>query len=217
MAARLAQDRHAGNQPGSLAAQAARLRPASLRGGALPRLWLVSDPARLPDPCAAAARLPLGAGVLARGLAPAVLARLGRIAARRGICLLVGGDARAALRARCGLHLPDRPAGPGLTAFLLARQRRVPWAMLSLAVHGHAGLSRARRVDADFGFVSPAFPTASHPGAPALGPLRWAALAARLGRPAVALGGVAPASARRLPRHGPGRVAGLAAIGALAG
>ncbi|MGX9966577.1 thiamine phosphate synthase [Roseomonas sp. F4] len=218
MTGRLAQDRHAGNRSGGLAGQAARLRAAPLRGGlALPRLWLVSDPLRLPDPCAAAARLPRGAGVLARGLAPPVLGRLRRIAARRGLCLLLGGDARAALRMRCGLHLPDRPTGAGMAAFLLARRRGAPWAVLSLAVHGRAGVARARRLGGDFGFVSPAFPTASHPGAPALGPLRWAALAARLGRPAVALGGVAPASARRLPRGGPGKVAGLAAIGALAG
>jgi thiamine-phosphate pyrophosphorylase len=201
----------------SLADRAARLRPATLRPGILSRLWLVSDPVRLPDPCAAAARLPRGAGVLARGLAPMVLARLRDLARRRGLCLMLGGDARAALRARCGLHLPDRPEGPGLAAFLLARRRHVPWAVLSLAVHGRAGLARARRVGADFGFVSPAFATASHPGAPALGPLRWAKLAAGLGRPAVALGGVTAGSAARLPRGGPGRVAGLAAIGALAG
>jgi thiamine-phosphate pyrophosphorylase len=79
-------------------------------------------------------------------------------------------------------------------------------------VHGRAGLARARRLGADGGFVSPAFPTASHPGAPCLGPLRWAALARALGRPAMALGGVAPGSAGRLPRR---HTAGLAAIGAL--
>lgn len=183
------------------------------------RLWLVSDPVRLPDPCAAAARLPRGSGVLARGLAPPVLARLVRLARWRGLLLLVGGDARAALRCRCGLHLPDRAPirepDPGLLAWLAARRRGVPWAVLSLAVHGRVAMARARRLRADFGFVSPAFATASHPGASPLGPLRWSALARCLGRPAVALGGVAAATAGRLPRVGPGRVAGLAAIAAL--
>ncbi len=180
--------------------------------GPIPRLWLVSDPVRLPDPCAAAALLPRGAGVLARGLRPPVLARLRRVVRRRGLLLLLGGDPTAALRLRCGLHLPDRAAPPGLTAFLAARRRGTPWAWLSLAVHGRPAVARARRLGADLGFVSPAFATASHPGAPALGPLRWGALAARLGQPAVALGGVAAATAGRLPR---GRLAGLAAIGAL--
>jgi thiamine-phosphate pyrophosphorylase len=46
----------------------------------------------------------------------------------------------------------------------------------------------------------------------ALGPLRWAALAARAGRPAVALGGVAGGNAGRLPA----RTAGLAAIAGFA-
>jgi thiamine-phosphate pyrophosphorylase len=61
--------------------------------------------------------------------------------------------------------------------------------------------------------LSPVFPTRSHPGAPALGPLRWAALARRAAGPVVALGGVDGARARRLPR----RTAGLAAIDALGG
>ncbi|MBM3594172.1 MAG: hypothetical protein FJX32_16110, partial [Alphaproteobacteria bacterium] len=39
----------------------------------LPRLWLFSDPSRLPDPRLAMAGLPRGAGVVARGLAPGLL------------------------------------------------------------------------------------------------------------------------------------------------
>lgn len=166
----------------------------------------------MPDPCAVAERLPRGAGVLARGLTPSVLLRLRGVVRRRGLLLILGGDPAAALRARCGLHLPDRPLPPNLAAFLAARRRGAPWAWLSLAVHGRMAVARARRLGADFGFVSPAFATASHPGAAGLGPLRWGLLARRLGRPAVALGGVKGATAGRLPR---GRLAGFAAIGAL--
>jgi thiamine-phosphate pyrophosphorylase len=83
-------------------------------------------------------------------------------------------------------------------------------------VHGRAGVARGRRLGADLALLSPAFRTASHPGAPALGPLRWAGMAAGLGRPAVALGGVAAGTAGRLPRAGSGRARGLAAIAALA-
>ncbi len=189
-----------------------RLKPVRGRGGRpLPRLWLVSDPARLPDPRAAAARLPRGAGVLARGAAPEVLKALARMARGRRLVLLVGGEGRVALAQQAGLHLPERPV-PGLLPFLAARRAGAPWAWLSLAVHGRAALDRARRLRPDLGLVSPAFPTASHPGAPALGPLRWAALASRLGCAAVALGGVSGRTAGRLPRRG---AAGLAAIGAL--
>lgn len=193
---------------------ARRLKPARRRGRPLPRLWLVSDPVRLPDPRAAAARLPRGAGVLARGVAPGVLAGLQALARRRGLVLLVAGDGRAALGARGGLHLPERRGSRGLLPFLLARRAGQPGAVLSLAAHGGApAAARVRRLQPDLVLLSPLFPTASHPGAPALGPLRWLAAARRLGGVAVvALGGVSAATAARVP----GRAAGVAAIGGLA-
>lgn len=160
-------------------------------------------------------RLPRGAGVLARGLAPRLLQAVARLARRRGLVLMVGGDGRAALAVRAGLHLPDREGVPGLLPFLATRRGGVRWAVLSVAVHGRRAVARARRAGADFAFASPAFPTASHPGAPALGVLRWSALARLAGRPSVALGGVAAGNAGRLPRCGAG-ARGLAAIGALA-
>jgi thiamine-phosphate pyrophosphorylase len=180
----------------------------SLKGKGAPRLWLFTDPVRLPDPLAAASRLPRGAGVVARGMAPAPLAALARLARRRGLLLLVAGDGRAALRLRAGLHLPERGAA-GLLPFLAARRGGAPFARLSLAAHGRAAAARARRLRPFLVFLSPAFPTASHPGAPALGPLRWGLAAARVAAPAAALGGVAPGTGWRLPR---GRLAGVAAI-----
>ncbi len=203
----------------TLEAWARRLKPgramkrgAVPRQGAVPLLWLLSDPVRLPDPRPAAARLPRGAAVLARGAAPEVLAGLARLCRARGLVLLVGGDGRAALRHRAGLHLPDRAPARGLLPFLRARR-----GLLTVAVHGRPGIARGRRLRADAALVSPAFATASHPGAPALGPLRWAALARAARRPAVALGGLTGETAGRLPRRGPSRAAGLAAIGALGG
>ena len=192
----------------TLEAAARRLKPPA----GLPRLWLFSDPVRLPDPLPAARRLDRGAGVVARSLSPDILESMARLARARGLRLLVAGAPRAALRMRAGLHLPDRESGPGPLPFLLARRGGAPFATLTLAVHGRlAAARRIRRLRPDLIFLSPAFPTASHPGAPVLGPLRWARLARRLGVPAAALGGVGPATAARLPR----RAAGLAAIGAL--
>ncbi|MDN3565663.1 thiamine phosphate synthase, partial [Paeniroseomonas aquatica] len=130
----------------------------------------------------------------------------------RRLLLLGAADGRLALRQRAGLHVPDRRATPGLLPFLLARRRR--GLVLTVAAHGRAGLARARRLGATAVILSPVFPTRSHPGAPALGPLRWASLAARAGgRAVVALGGITPGNAARLPR----RTAGLAAIGGLSG
>lgn len=198
-------------KPPGLAAAARRLRGS--RPSSLPRLFLLSDPARLPDPRDAARRLPPGAGVVARGLAPAALADLAALARRRRLALLVSGDGRAALRHRAGLHLPDRRSASGLLPFLLFarrhRRRAVPGRpLLTVAAHGRRGIARARRLRADAVVLSPVFPTASHPGAAALGPLRWAALARRAGLPAVALGGLRGGNARRLPAW----AAGFAAI-----
>ncbi|WP_149539850.1 thiamine phosphate synthase [Siccirubricoccus phaeus] len=186
----------------SLAAAARRLRPVP----GLPRLWLLSDAARLPDPLPLAARLPPGAAVVARDLPAPRLAALAALARRRRLQLLVAAEGRLALRHAAGLLLPDRRPTRHLLPFLLARR---PGRALLVAAHGRSGLARARRLHAEAVLLSPAFPTLSHPGAPALGPLRWAALAARAGRPVLALGGVTGRSARRLPR----RTAGLAAIG----
>lgn len=181
----------------------------------LPRLFLFSDPVRLPDPRSAAERLPPGAAVVARGVAAATLAALTGMARRRRLALLVAGDGRAALRHGVGLHVPDRRPVAGLLPFLLARQRRRVAAggcppALTVAAHGRRGIARARRLGADAVVLSPVFPTASHPGATALGPLRWAALARRAGRPVVALGGLHGGNARRLPLAW---TAGLAGIG----
>ena len=188
---------------GKLEGAARRLKP-----WAGPRLVLVSDPVRLPDPRALAARLPPGAAVLARRLAPGVLQGLAIMLRRRRLRLLVGGDGRLALRLGAGLHLPDRERVAGVLPFLLARRSRGCGLLLTAAVHGRRGLARARRLRVDAVVVSPVFPTGGHAGARGLGPLRWAGLARRAGRPAIALGGVGPGNARRLPRW----AAGLAAI-----
>lgn len=182
------------------------------RGSGPAPLWLVSDPVRLPDPCAAAARLPRGAGVLARGLAPAVLARLAVLARRRGLSLLLAGDGRAALAVGAGLHMPDRRPTRGVLPVLAARRRCPGRILLSLAVHGADRAGRIRRLRPDLVFLSPLFATRSHPGAPSLGPLRWAAIARGLGVPAIALGGVTARTMRRVPRQ----AAGFAAIDGLA-
>jgi thiamine-phosphate pyrophosphorylase len=171
-----------------------------------PSVWLLSDPARLPDPSPWLAGLPAGAAVLLRGASFEVAARVARLCRVHRLVLLVSGDGRLALRLGAGLHVPDRAPTRGLLPFLL--NRRGAW--LSAAVHGRAGVARARRIEADAVLVSPVFATASHPGAPSLGPLRWATLARAARRPAVALGGMSAAAMRRLP---PRLAAGWAGIG----
>jgi thiamine-phosphate pyrophosphorylase len=118
--------------------------------------------------------------------------------------LLGAGDARLAVRLRAGLHIRRgrRPAP-------LPRLCR----LASSSAHDRVEAARARRAGAALVFLSPAFATASHPGAKALGPLRWANIVRKVELPTIALGGVDGATIRKLPRN---VAAGAAAIGALA-
>jgi thiamine-phosphate pyrophosphorylase len=177
----------------------------------MPRLWLFTDQRRLPDPRAAVAALPRArAGVVLRHDVDAARAALGRDLARicraRRLVLVVAGDLRLAASLGAGVHLrggrwpgPLRPRG-----------------MVTSSAHGVAEMRRAARAGAQLVFLSPAFPTTSHPGAPGLGPLRWGLMARRL--PLItkarlaALGGVDGGSIRRLPS---GRCQAVGAITAL--
>lgn len=180
----------------------------------------MTDAARGGDPLAAAALLPPARG---RGFGPgwaAVVLRhdgvpgrerlavaLARLCRARGLAFIVARDARLAMRLRAGLHLAD-----GMSRPLCWRPRR--GALFTVAAHGLHGLRRAKVLGADLALLSPLFPTLSHPGAPALRPVRFAALLRRAGVPVAALGGLAggwPAVAAA--RAG---AAAYAAVGALA-
>ncbi|WP_088181684.1 thiamine phosphate synthase [Sphingobium sp. Z007] len=150
----------------------------------LPTLWLMTDE-RVNDAAllAAAARLPKGRGGIVfrhyrtdEKARRALFMALRAIAWRRRLVLLLAGSARDAAAWRAdGAHGRDvrRTARPLLR---------------SQAVHDVREAMTAR--GADFCFVSPLFPTRSHPGAGALGPVRFAALARQVDAPVMALGGV---------------------------
>lgn len=194
----------------TVANMARRLNSRHPAGRRLPPLILITDAARLPDPLAAAARLPAGAAVILRDYdAPdrADLARaLAQMCRTRRLRLLVAADATLAHRVGAdGVHLPED---------LVPRMpRRWPrdW-LVTAAAHSPAALWRARRAGADAALLSPVFPTASHPGAPALGALRFAAWANEMPLPVYALGGVNAGTARRLTGRG---AVGLAGIGGM--
>lgn len=177
-----------------------------------PRLLLVSDEIRLPDPLAAMRRLPPGAGVILRHYGIDRRGNLGKavaaLARRRRLVLLVAGDWRLAAELGAdGLHLPEGMARHGLLAGALGwvRRRRC---LLLVACHGPMALDRAKVLGAHAALLSPVFPTASHPGVATIGPVRFGLWARRAGIPVIALGGM---NRHRL-RHLPG-AAGMAAIG----
>jgi len=180
----------------------------------IPVLWLFTDLVRLGDPLAAAAALPRGlCGVMLRDDASprrAALARgLAAICRQRRNVLVVAGDAKLARAVGAGVHL----RGGWRVRGMVGMRGAGLGGLVTSSAHGPAELRRAGAAGAHVAFLSPAFATASHPGAAGLGVARWAAMARRApgGLVVGALGGIDGGSVRRLP--------GLrcaAAIGALA-
>ena len=159
-----------------------------------PQLWLVSDArndAALDD---ALARLPRGSGFIYRHyhLDPADrVARfhaLARVARRRGHLVILADSAQTAAEwGADGIYAAPRALDP----------RRA--GLLRLAtVHSAREIAEANRAGADAVLLSPAFPTRTHPGAAALGPVRFRHLAALSRAPVIALGGMTQNGADRL-------------------
>ena len=177
-----------------------------MRRARVPTLWLFTDErlgGRKPgDPLWAAVQaLPRGAGIVFRHYGwpmperQVLLQKLEALARRRHL-ILIGSGIRGASGGR---HLPGA-----------ARRRHRPVrGLLTAAAHDRRELLQGFRLGADLLFLSPAFPTRSHPGAPALGPVRFGLAARAAPGPVMALGGMNKARARRLAALGAAGFAGI--------
>ncbi len=169
-------------------------------------LWLFTDARRLPDPLPAIAALPRGlCGVVFRHDGWAGRAALARQVAdlcrARGLALTVAGDQRLAHALGAGVHLRRGERPPkGL--------KRGGW--VTASAHS-ASEVRAARAHTALVFLSPVWPTPSHPAAAGLGVLRWSRLAVRAGG-ALALGGVSGRTVGRLPRALASGIGAIAAV-----
>jgi len=179
-------------------------------------LWLFTDTLRLPDPLPAIARLPRGlCGVVFRhdkaAERPALALQVAKLCKRRDLDLVVAGDVRLALKLGAGIHLRGgrwqgrvRPGSVRLGRWRLN--------LVTSSAHDFAEIRRAQSAGAQIIFLSPVFPTPTHPGAVALGAVRWVRLARQFkGLKLYCLGGVSGKNIRLLGHFG----AGAGAITAL--
>jgi thiamine-phosphate pyrophosphorylase len=175
----------------------------------LPDLWLLSDERNDAALERALRRLPRGSGFIYRHyhLAPAERRRrfeeLVRIARKRGHIVIVAGTSAWGAAGTYGA-LPSSRRTPGSRATgaggigTRPRLSPKPRGILLAAAHSLHEIGLANRARADAVLLSPAFPTRSHPGAKALGPLRFRLLASHARMPVIALGGMTPRIASRL-------------------
>lgn len=163
----------------------------------LPRLWLMTDE-RIGEEAAllqTVARLPRGSGIVFRHYSlPAaqrqdLFDRVRRIARRRRIVLLLAGPEQLAKAWKAdGFHR--------------RQTHRRSTSLCSAPVHNLREIRQAERAGADMLFLSPIFPTRSHPGARTLGQAGFAGLARQARRPVIALGGMTAKRACILLRSG---------------
>jgi thiamine-phosphate diphosphorylase len=130
----------------------------------------------------------------------AFAARLRRLTAEYGARLWVHTQADIAVAVGAdGVHVRAAGIGelPGMRRWLAGQPMS-----LSVSCHTAAELAAAAAAGADTAFLSPVFPTASHPGAPALGTERFRELAAAAALPVLALGGITPENRGALAGYG---------------
>jgi thiamine-phosphate pyrophosphorylase len=155
----------------------------------LPKIWLMTDP-RLDDVLASIARLPKGSGIIFRHYEwetqprRALFKQVRRLAKRgRHVLILADTPLRAQQWGADGAHNRSARASQGLR---------------TVAAHSAKEAALARRVGADLIFVSPVFPTVSHPDRRALGRMGLGQIAANQRVKTVALGGMTAQRARSL-------------------
>jgi thiamine-phosphate pyrophosphorylase len=147
----------------------------------LPRLWLMTDERQGAGVTDAVAQLPRGAGVIFRHHATAeaerraLFERVRRLCRKRGLTLVLANDERQARHWRAdGAH--HREPGPPRIG--------------TASAHDIKEIRAAERSGAALILLSPVYPTRSHPGAKALGSMRFAALLRSTQTPVIALGGM---------------------------
>jgi len=177
----------------------------------LPRLIAMTDDIRGPDPLDLVDQLPVHAGLLFRHYANPHRNRLARQVAQacrnRGIFCLVAGDLELAKASGAnGVHLPEFRLRQQQTKLAIYRARG---GVVTSSAHSLRAALFADRFGVDGLFLSPVFPTESHPNAVCLGLARFAAIARPLRCPVFGLGGINTNTAQRVRLAGAYGIAGI--------
>jgi len=171
-------------------------------GQYIPRLWLLSDARNDASLESSLAALPAGSAFLYRHHHLDNAARhkryrhLNRLCRQYRLLIFLSDTAKKARQWRADGFFNAAPRRSGKAGLILV-----------MPVHNHKELARARHGGADAILLSPIFPTASHPGAPALGILQRRALLLRACThhsrlPVILLGGMNAKNSRQCNLNG---------------
>lgn len=159
----------------------------------VPDLWLISDQRNDARLEAALARLPRGSGFIYRhyhlepGVRQVRFDELARLARAYGHRVILAGDAGLAREwGADGIY-----GAPG-------KLGKLPGLLRLATAHDAREIFLANRAQVAGVFLSPVFPTRSHPGGGCLGPDLFHELAARAEMPVIALGGMTAERAKVL-------------------
>ena len=147
----------------------------------------------------------------AKQLQPDQLRKLARsackLAHQHGARLIINGPAEIAVECGAdGMHLSS-------AELMRASQRPLTGARwLAASCHNEDEIRQANALGVDFAVVGPVMPTASHPGAEALGWARFEELAARAAFPVYALGGLGTDDVATARTRGAQGIAGISAF-----
>ncbi len=132
---------------------------------------------------------------------------LAKACRRRGIKFLIAGDWRLAYEVSAdGIHIPEglirsRPASP----FLLHYRSKI----ITTSAHAASGLRHASRMSVSAVFLSPVYPTLSHPSATPIGTMAFSAFVRSSLIPVYALGGLKKRDSAQLRAVGASGIAGI--------
>lgn len=150
----------------------------------LPRTWLMSDPRFGDRLYQSVQKLPRGSGVIMRHYddpnRQEIYKNLARICRRRGLKLILAGDAERCLKYNAEGYYYGRPQ----------KIRKRYNSITLFGVHDEHEIRKAQILGADAYMVSPIYSTNSHKGQRPLGLLRFRKLSRLCDKPVIALGGM---------------------------
>lgn len=185
--------------------------PVSLKGEALPSLFVLSDERRLTNPLKVSENLTNSCGIILRHYhvpdRDRIAKDLLKISLEKGLTFLVAGDTNLATKIGAdGIHLPENM----IEGFNRPKNLRI----VTAAVHSKTAITKAINAGVDAVLLSPVLKTDSHPSLKPLGIDKFGHLVNEVAFPVYALGGINHNTASQISSSG---AAGIAAVGAFSG